>query len=190
MRSKTTLGDITGLAFFTFATVMAMLAAMEHPTLLAWLSVLHNGMLVVIYAIRRPAAQTDQVGMIFGLLAAALPLVSYPDSIPTWLLIPGLAGYALTIWSLFTLGKSFGIGPADRGLVKHGPYNLVRHPMYLGELIYRSVLVGASMNPMNGLILIVLALLQVARIRREEKVITSYAEYKEQTRWRLIPGLW
>ncbi len=184
------IGDVAGMVFFAVATILAALAAMEHPTLLAWLSVLHNGLLAIIFAARRPATKTDQVGLIFGLLAAALPMAVYPDAIPIWLLIPGLLGYVLTLWSLLALGRSFGIGPADRGLVKAGPYKLVRHPMYLGELVYRAALVGASMNVLNAIILVVLVLLQVARIRREEKVIENYAAYAEETHWRLIPGLW
>ncbi|MCU0486947.1 MAG: hypothetical protein MUC85_12655 [Anaerolineales bacterium] len=36
-------------------------------------------------------------------------------------LITGL-GLLLVLWALGTLGRSFGIAPADRGLVKDGPY--------------------------------------------------------------------
>lgn len=187
---KSKLGDIAGMIFFAVATVLAVMAATKHPTLLAWLAVVHNALLAVIFAMRRTAVKTDQVGLIFGLLAAALPMAVYPDVIPVWLLIPGLAGYALTLWSLLALGRSFGIGPADRGLVKHGPYKLVRHPMYLGELVYRAALVGASANILNAIILAVLILLQVARIRREEKIIANYDDYSQTTKWRLIPGLW
>lgn len=184
------LGNILGLAFFAFATSLSSLAAVEKPTLLALLAVFHNGMLTAIYMVRRPAVRSDRVGLWLGLIAAFLPLVSYPEEIAIWLLIPGLAGYALTLWSLLALGKSFGIAPADRGLVRHGPYRLVRHPMYLGELVYRCVLVGASLNIGNLVVLLALILLQVARIQREEKTIAYYDEYAGQVRWRLLPGIW
>jgi len=183
-------GDYLGLMFFAFATIMAGIAAWEHPTLLAWLSVVHNGLLAVIYTMRRPAAKVDQKGLILGLLAAALPMAAYPDAVPTWLLIPGLAGYALTMWALMALGKSFGIAPADRGLVKRGPYKLVRHPMYLGELVYRCILVGAHLTLANVALLAALVVVQVARIKREERIIGGYENYQQETRWRLLPGIW
>lgn len=187
---KSSIGDYLGLMFFAFATVLAGIAAWEHPTLLAWLSVLHNGLLAVIYTMRRPAVKVDQKGLLLGLLAAALPMASYPDTIPTWLLIPGLVGYAITMWSLLALGKSFGIAPADRGLVKHGPYKLVRHPMYLGELVYRCILVGSHLTLANAALLVALVIVQVARIKREERIIGDYENYMQETRWRLLPGIW
>lgn len=184
------LGDVIGLLFFTIATLLAGVAALENPTLLAWLSVAHNGLLAAIYARRRPAVRTDRLGLCLGLMAAFLPLAAYPPEIPPWLLIPGLAGYLLTLWSLWTLGRSFGIAPADRGLVQGGPYRLVRHPMYLGELLFRLVLVGATLHAGNAALLLALILLQVARIRREEQIIAGYARYARTTRWRLLPGIW
>jgi len=186
----TALGDHLGLFFFGFAAVLALLAALEHSTLLGWLSVAHNSLLAGAYAARRPAKKVDQKGLLLGLLAAALPLAAYPDTMPIWLLIPGLAGYALTLWSLLAMGKSFGIAPADRGLVKHGPYALVRHPMYLGELVYRCILVGSHLTLANAALLVALVIVQVARIKREERIIGGYEDYMQETRWRLLPGIW
>lgn len=64
--------------------------------------------------------------------------------------ITGL-GLLLVLWALGTLGRSFGIAPADRGLVKDGPYRFVRHPMYLGE---PDLLAGAVIgDPRSGIFL-------------------------------------
>ena len=44
-------------------------------------------------------------------------------------------GLLLVLWTMGTLGRSFGIAPANRGIIMNGPYRFIRHPMYLGELI-------------------------------------------------------
>ena len=181
-----------GLVFFTFATVFAFLAAWEQPGILAWLAVLHNAVLTGIYARRRPARSYDRIGLWLGLLAAILPLVApYPHQSSWSVMGIGLVGYAWVLWSLFTLGSRFGIAPADRGLVTSGPYRLVRHPMYLGELLLRASLVAAS--PQMGLaivLLVILVTIQVVRALREEHILDGYPEYAQRVGYRLIPRIW
>lgn len=184
--------DRLGLAFFTFAAVVSGLAAWEHPSILAWLAALHNAILTGLYARRKPAREYDQRGLWLGLLAAVLPLaVPYPEQVHPVALTVGVFGYALVLWSLLTLGTRFSIAPADRGLVAHGPYRFVRHPMYLGELVLRLTLVSTSPQPFlaAGLFL-ALAAIQVLRAIREEQIISGYPAYAHQVRFRLIPGVW
>ena len=184
--------DRMGLAFFTFAAVVSVLAAREHSTFLAWLATLHNAILAVLYARRKPASSYDPRGLWIGILAAVLPLAApYPDEMPLPVLIAGLLGYGLALWSLLVLGRSFGIAPADRGLVTGGPYGFVRHPMYLGELILRAALVASAPQPLlAGALLIVLIFIQVIRALREERIIDAYSIYASWVRYRLIPGVW
>ena len=63
--------------------------------------------------------------------------------------------------------------------------------MYLGELVLRAVLVAASPQLLiaSGS-LAALAAIQILRIRREEHIISGYATYVGQVRFRLIPGVW
>jgi protein-S-isoprenylcysteine O-methyltransferase Ste14 len=184
--------DRLGLAFFTFAAVVSALFAWEQPTILAWLAALHNAILAALYTRRRPASSYDQRGLWLGLLAAVLPLAApYPTQMPVPVFIIGLLGYGLVLWSLVVLGHSFGIAPADRGLVTRGPYRLVRHPMYLGELILRSALVVSSPQPLLATALMVaLIMIQVIRALREERIINAYSAYASRVRYRLIPGVW
>lgn len=51
--------------------------------------------------------------------------------IPLWFL---LCGSALAVMSLVYLGRAFSVTPQARRLVVRGPYAIIRHPMYLGNI--------------------------------------------------------
>lgn len=104
-----------------------------------------------------------------------------------------LVGAVITIVSLLWLGKSFAIFPAYRKLVTNGPYRIVRHPAYLGELL---LLLGVSLATMSlaswGLMLVSIALF-VWRINREENLIeqaTNCDAFRGEVRYRLVPFVW
>lgn len=99
----------------------------------------------------------------------------------------GIVGWAV---SLVALGRSLGIAPADRGIVRHGPYRLIRHPIYAFEAVF---FLGWLINVHTvsaGLIIAVWCALQVTRIVLEERIIAGYGEYRQTVRWRIIPGVW
>ena len=60
-----------------------------------------------------------------------------------------LAGLAWQVAAKVTLGRSFGLLPAARGLVTSGPYRVVRHPIYLGYLITHLAFVAANPTMWN-----------------------------------------
>lgn len=183
--------DLAGFAFFAFAALVSGVAAMGHPNLLAWLYTFHNLLLAWFYVRRQPAERYDRQGLWLGLVAALLPVIPYSDGAPKYILIPGLAGYGLCLWTLVVLGPRFGIAPADRGLTMLGPYRFIRHPMYLGELVFRVALVFSSRNILLTLLVVcLLAGIQIWRISREEKVIDGYSCYTRFVHWRLVPGIW
>jgi len=187
MPLNTVFRDRLGLVFFIFAGLVSFINAWAHPTLVAWLLVLHNLVLIVIYTNRKQETAYERTGLWLGLIAAFLPMPFMPDRLSVGLTILALFGYALIFWSLLILGPRFGIAPADRGLVTRGPYHLVRHPMYLGELVFRGALL-LNASPFEGAVaLIVLLMVQILRIVREEKIINGYPDYASQVRWMLIP---
>ncbi|HKC43878.1 MAG TPA: methyltransferase, partial [Burkholderiales bacterium] len=99
----------------------------------------------------------------------------------------------LSLASLLTLGRRFGIRPAMRGLATRGPYRVVRHPMYLAYLLSD---IGYNLQEWNvGTVLLVMlgwaSLLY--RIHAEERILSKHADwpaYVALVRYRLLPGFW
>ena len=46
-----------------------------------------------------------------------------------------MLGLTLTCYGFWSLGRSFGVVAANRGIKSRGPYSFVRHPIYLGFLV-------------------------------------------------------
>jgi protein-S-isoprenylcysteine O-methyltransferase Ste14 len=108
-----------------------------------------------------------------------------------------LAGEAVTLafgaWllvSALALGRCFGILPEVRGLVTRGPYRVVRHPVYLGELGAFGGLVIAAPSGWNCVAACTLFAGQWLRMRLEEEALRAefpeYASYAARTP-RLLP---
>src|SRR6478735_8770831 len=103
------------------------------------------------------------------------------------------AGLLFAIASVAFLGRCFGVLPDVRGLVTRGPYRLVRHPLYLGELTAAlGIVLGAQRwAPALAAWLVCLGL-QLVRTTYEERSLRAqfpeYAPYADRTK-RLIPGL-
>jgi len=117
--------------------------------------------------------------------------LSAPAEMVSTLLV--LFGSAAAVYTLLRLGRSFSLMAEARGLVTSGPYRLVRHPLYLGELTAVLGIVLGSREPLlAGVTWLVCVGLQLARTSYEERNIRAefpqYDEYAARTR-RLIPGV-
>lgn len=118
-------------------------------------------------------------GLLFG------ATFSFPELFPAT-----IVGLIWSFVSLTYLRRSFAIFPTVRGVVVKGPYRLVRHPLYLGELLY---LIGAMMLGFNllslGLLALALVLLKLRIDLEERKMMTqaAYCAYAQRVRHRLLP---
>ena len=187
-------------------TVQAIIHAIDHPgTRAALLASYHLLRTAIVFAFtvftvnrdephtraRRPLALGACVVAMGCVFSFGAPVHSSP-----WLALAGeVIATVSCVWllaSVLALGRCFGVLPEARGLVTRGPYRLVRHPVYLGELGACCGLAVTSPTVMNGALLAVLAAAQVVRMGLEERALTrafpDYASYAARTP-RLLPRL-
>ncbi|MEM9941765.1 MAG: isoprenylcysteine carboxylmethyltransferase family protein [Planctomycetota bacterium] len=150
---------------------------------------------------RRPIiGRVSSYGWLAGFLslgagALVLELAPPPDQWSTGSCIAFVSATCWVIASLVTLGKSFAVMPVYRTLVSHGPYQLVRHPAYLGEIVLLLVATWESFSIIGTVLFLVSVLFVVARITEEEKSFgriksSVYSNYQSVVQFRLIPYLW
>ena len=113
-------------------------------------------------------------------------------------LVLGLAGIALRLWAVHTLGRYFQLHlvvQEGHRVVREGPYRIIRHPSYAGPIL---TCIGIGLALDNWVSLVLCAVLPTAamvrRIVVEERMLLTglgddYARYSRDTS-RLLPGVW
>ena len=113
---------------------------------------------------------------------------------PLWVSAPlQLGGIIWQILSKATLRRSFGLLPANRGIVSDGPYRVARHPIYQGYLSSHLGFLVGNFTTYNLALIAAVAFCQIIRIREEEALLLKdpkYQAYAGHVRWRLVPGIW
>ena len=102
------------------------------------------------------------------------------------------AGLAIVIAGKITLGRSFALLPANRGVVSTGLYRLVRHPIYMGYLVSHLAFLAASPSTWNICALMIADGALLARAVCEEQTLArdpAYRDYQSRVRWRVVPGV-
>jgi protein-S-isoprenylcysteine O-methyltransferase Ste14 len=188
-----------GLGLSALSWAAHALAGGRAATLVGATIICLNASVGVLFLLRRPAVRRA------SLRDAVLCLASVPTSALALKLAPPIEQWPLAaevifavagagaVASLWTLGGSFGVLPALRGIVQRGPFRLVRHPAYACELLMvLSCTLAASSLASLWPALLAIALM-VVRIRIEERLLgesQQYAAYGARVRWRLLPGVW
>lgn len=103
-----------------------------------------------------------------------------------------LVGLAFVIAGKIVLGRSFGLIPANRGVVARGPYGWMRHPIYAGYLLTHVGFIAAHPTAWNIAVIVIADSALVFRALLEERVLTQderYREYCAKVGWHLVPGV-
>lgn len=159
------------------------------------------GLEALLFAARGPALARSQ-GLLPQLVAcfaviSVLPLSALPLTwTPGWLLAAMTLGlmaiHLFSFWALMTLRTSFSVTPEARKLVQHGPYALVRHPLYAAYMPM-FVCIGLPRLSIEAAALVVAGIAAlIVRARSEEAILRSvfpeYAAYAAVTP-RFVPRL-
>ena len=200
--SERTFADLL-LFGVTLAELALLFPLTPTFTLVDWIYVSQHLLVLAVALTRQPPRAQDRS---LGSYAAVFVAYAYPYAQVAYLRwVPGdpawqaggfvlvMLAACLSLASLLTLGRSFGVRPALRGLATTGPYRLVRHPMYLAYLMAD---IGYNLQEWNlGTVLLVTAgwMALLYRIHAEEQVLSrdaDWPDYVARVRFRLLPGLW
>jgi protein-S-isoprenylcysteine O-methyltransferase Ste14 len=123
---------------------------------------------------------------------------SFPVTAQITALVICFLGYTLFVWAtasntFFT--KYVRIQP-ERGhtVADSGPYRYVRHPAYIGGILYELavpiLLASCWALLVSGLCVILLILRTALEDRTLQLELAGYADYSQKVRFRLLPGIW
>lgn len=191
---------LRGFALLAYCLAVGNLAAawwVDHSRITLLLLLLAEGYTLVLVLAARRGSHRDMAPLTVVATMYAFLFIVLLDSRGSTRLAPEWVGVSFQIlgvcWQFSAkifLGRSFGLLPAQRGLVLGGPYRIMRHPIYFGYLIGHVGFLLANFSWRNAAVLALLYLAQVHRIRREEAVLAAsadYRDYQQRVRWRLVP---
>lgn len=163
------------------------------------LLLMSESLVVVLTIARRRATIVDcspRAAILTAVSLAGPPLlrsVDGPGLVPdVGTAIASALGLIVVIAGKLTLGRSFGIAPANRGVVIGGPYGLVRHPIYAGYVITHVAFACAHPTAWNAAVLVVSDAALIIRALHEERVLAAdrlYQTYCSRVAWHLVPGV-
>ena len=196
-------GDMVGkVCILTLFSAMATRLAQDfvqtgHITGLLLLA--SEALVVALTLVRRPAEVVDRTwkARALTMFSTFCPPLLRPGAIaalgPESLTVTISAiGLMIVVLAKMWLGRSFGLTPANRGVVCAGAYRFVRHPIYLGYLITHIGFVIAYPGIWNLGVLVAADVALMLRAIREERTLAldpSYRAYMDRVQWRIIPGV-
>lgn len=187
------------VALFTLLAVRIGNDFLQTGRLTGLLLLASELLVVVLTVLRRSTAVVDRSYRARVLTACSMlgPILVRPGAVaglaPEVLtVLLSSAGLSVVIGGKLSLGRSFGLMPANRGIVSSGLYKLVRHPIYMGYLITHLGFLAANPTPWNLVMLVSADLALMYRAVCEEQTLQqddAYRAYQQVVRWRVLPGV-
>jgi protein-S-isoprenylcysteine O-methyltransferase Ste14 len=184
---------------FTLLSINVLHDFMRTGRITGLLLLVSECLVIVLTVVRRPAQLVDR--SLWAALVTTISLVGPPLLLPSSAggLVPDFVTAAASVFGLvlvvvgkLTLGRSFGLVPANRGVVVRGPYALVRHPIYSGYLITHLAFLIAYPRWWNVIVVATADTALIARALIEERVLRGDVEYRaycQRVGWHLVPGV-
>lgn len=186
--------------FVTAFGIIALIFVLKSPELLAERAEIREGVkdwdrvlgdLVGVY-----------VPITMWIVAGLNARCGWLPQIPLTLQIAALAiaalGYFLTLWAM--IANKFYSGyvriqrDRDHAVVTAGPYRYVRHPGYVGAIVFNlatPLILGSLWALIPAGITMCLSVLRTAlEDKTLQDELDGYKEYAKQVRYRLLPGIW
>ncbi len=190
----------TIVALFSMLSINLFAEYLRTGHVTGLLLLVGESLVVVLTIVRRRAITVDRSAAAAIMTSVSLvgPVLMRATSEPASLLsdqvtaLVSAIGLLLVVVGKMTLGRSFGVAPANRGVVVRGPYALVRHPIYTGYLITHAAFLLAHPAPWNLSILLVADAALIVRALMEERVLSEDADYRQYCQrvgWHLVPGV-
>jgi protein-S-isoprenylcysteine O-methyltransferase Ste14 len=162
------------------------------------LMLVSEALVVLLTIARRSAFAIDRSAHARLVTAAALvgPFLVRPGAPGAGLASEAVAatisacGIGLVVVAKLTLGRSFGVLPANRGVVASGVYRSIRHPIYAGYFLNDVGFLCSHPLAWNVFVLVGSSVFTIWRLLLEEKTLAgdpAYATYLHRVRWRLLP---
>jgi protein-S-isoprenylcysteine O-methyltransferase Ste14 len=202
VRSRAQLLDaaerILVLGFYIYLSVRVLQSFLANANPVLLLLLLSEGFVVIFLILRR---RTQDISLnprdwLLAVGGTVGPLLVQPGGAE---LVPGFVsillmvfGISLQVMAKATLGRGFGIVPANRGVIIGGPYRVLRHPIYAGYLLTHIGFFLDNPSPWNAIIYLAVTGFQIARILAEEVLLSrdpSYRAFVGKVRYRLVPGI-
>lgn len=167
---------LANIVWLVGAAIMGILSFVRRPprsTMVNSRTIAATAAMLVLPCFMRPVGRSYGVGALCGL---ALELF----------------GIALTQIARVYMGRSFGVLPANRGVVTKGPFSSIRHPIYFGWLVLSIGYAMSYPTARNILLILVTLPFMVWRIEQEESHLSEdpeYRNYERRVRFRLWPGV-
>lgn len=160
-----------------------------------FLLIIQNLMLMFFFIVRNPPKVTswNLLDVMWAMLGGfGMTLCWSSNQYPAYSIgiLLQMIGAFLTLYASASLGRSWGVIPANRSIQTKGMYRFIRHPIYASWQIF---FIGYLINQpsrYNIAIGIICFLSQIMRIFSEEKLLVrdpDYAAYRARVKWRMIP---